>query len=58
MSTIVSRAIDSRLFAPPPTRMSMIESARPPDVRAPGSPLPFGRWSEPSTSTLFGDHSG
>ena len=58
MSTIVSRAIDSRLFAPPPTRSSMIESDRPLAVCAPGSPVPSGRWSEPSTRTLLGDHSG
>ena len=37
MATIVSRAIDRRLLAPPPTRMSMIESDRPTPVCAPGS---------------------
>ena len=59
MSTIVSRAIDRRLFAPPPIRISMIESERPlPVVCAPGSALALLRTSEPSTRTFVGDHSG
>ncbi len=59
MSTTVSRAIDSRLFAPPPMRMSRIESARlGPEVDEPGSAVSAVRWSEPRTRTLLADVSG
>jgi hypothetical protein len=44
MSTIVSRAIDSRRFVPPPTRRSRIESLRPRlVVEDPGSAVSLER---------------
>ena len=59
MSTIVSRAIDMRLFAPPPMRSSRIESERPlPVVCAPGSASEPLRTSEPSTRMFVGDQAG
>src|SRR3954452_17450292 len=61
MSTTVSRRIDSVAFLPPPIRRSRIESLREgplPIVVAPGSLLPLGRASEPSTRIVFGEVSG
>src|SRR3982750_2497372 len=48
MSTCVSRRIDSLRTLPAPTCSSRMLSERDgPDVLAPGSFVPFGRWSEP-----------
>ena len=57
MSTTVSRGIESVALAPPPTRISRIESEREgePIVFAPASLVPLVRASEPSTSTVLGD---
>ncbi len=57
ISTTVSRGMLSRDEAPPPTRMSRIESARlgPPD---PGSLVFAVRRSEPSTRTFVADVRG
>src|SRR5437763_14441542 len=58
MSTTVSRGIESLDECPPPVRISMIESLRlGPELDAPGSLDPFGRWSEPSTSVVVGENS-
>src|SRR4051794_16286954 len=54
MSAIVSRGIDSLRTLPTPTCSSMMLSERDgPDVLAPGSFDPFGRWSDPSTRTVL-----
>ncbi len=55
MSTTVSRGIESVAFAPPPTRISMIESDRDgePMTFAPASLVPLVRASEPSTRIVF-----
>src|SRR5204863_7880559 len=58
MSTTVSRGIESLDECPPPVRISMIESLRlGPELDAPGSLDLFGRWLEPSTSVVVGEHS-
>src|SRR3954454_4514110 len=49
-----SRGIDSLRTVPKPTCITMMLSERDgPDVLAPGSFVPFGRWSEPSTRMLL-----
>src|SRR5919201_6802035 len=56
MSTTVSRGIESLADLPPPERMSRIESERlGPEVDAPGSLEPEGRWSEPRTSVVVAE---
>src|SRR3954462_4743798 len=55
MSASVSRAMDRRAFAPPPTRSSMIESERPGAlVEAPGSAVDAPRRSDPRTRMVCG----
>src|SRR4051794_26105935 len=55
MSTTVSRGIDRRADAPPPVRISRIESERlgAPIVLAPGSAWPFTRASDPRTRIVL-----
>src|SRR3954453_18049449 len=57
MSTTVSRGIESVALAPPPTRMSRIESDREglPMAFAPGLLVPPGGASEPSISPGLGE---
>ena len=59
MSTTVSRGMESEAFAPPPVRISMIESDRDgPPICEPGSASPLVRASEPSTRIVLAPTSG
>ena len=55
----MSRGIDSLAECPPPVRTSIITSERlGPPTSAPGSLLPTGRASDPSTRMFVADSSG
>src|SRR3954447_17363715 len=59
MSATVSRGIESFALWPPPTRRRRIESERlGPEVLAPPSLLPLGRWSEPRTRIVVAVNGG